>query len=67
MASINGIKVQPVLSTIPEVSNESSSTIETLVEELQASRQLFLQQASQMEVLTTSLQSLTKEMRRLQK
>lgn len=67
MASINGIKVQPVLSTIPEVSNESSSTIETLVEELQASRQLFHQQASQMEVLTTSLQSLTKEMRRLQK
>lgn len=44
----------------------SSSTKESLVEKLQANRQLFNQQASQMEALTAGLQSLTEEMRRLQ-
>lgn len=65
MVGVNGIRAQPVLGAIPEVFNESSSTIKSLVEALQAKHHLFSEQATRMEVLTAGLQSLTEEIRHL--
>lgn len=53
--------LEPNQEPIPELSNESSSTIESLVEELKASRQFFNHQSTHMVALTTGLQALTED------
>lgn len=53
--------LEPNQEPIPELSNESSSTIESLVEELKASRQFFNHQSTHMVDLTTGLQALTED------
>lgn len=65
MAGVNGIRAQSNHGPISKVSNETFSMIESLVE-LKAIRHLFNQQSTQMETLTTRLQYLTEDMRRLQ-